>query len=224
MTKLSRRPIRAARAFLALPFLALTGAAVLVACAAPPAAMAAPEPAPIPKRWQLDIEPGPLRMAVVQTPGAGPRPYYYMTYKVINNSRSDLLFAPSFELATDDMTLLRSGRDVHVSVTNDLMERHANPYLEDQISIVGTLFRGPENAREGLVAWPMPAMFQSEVTVYCTGFSGETTTLELPNPVTGKPEKKLLRKTLELRYRLPGELSPAQGAELWPVSARWIMR
>lgn len=188
-----------------------------------PALGAAPEPAPIPKRWQLDAEVSHLRMSVVDLPD-GPRAFFFLTYKVTNNSPADLLFAPAFELATDDMAVLRSGRDVPVAATNIMLERLENPLLMDQISIVGTLLRGEENAKEGLVMWPVPALFQSEVIVYAAGFSGETTTLDLPSPVTGKLERKVLRKTLMLRYRLPGVLNPAAGADLEPVETRWIMR
>ena len=69
-----------------------------------------------------------------------------------------------------------------------------------------------------------PSLFQNELTVYCSGFSGETATMDVPNPETGKLERKVLRKTLELRYRLPGELVPASGGEYVPYSSRWIMR
>jgi hypothetical protein len=162
-------------------------------------------------------------MSVVNLPD-GPRAFFFMTYKVTNNSPTDLLFAPAFELATDDMAVLRSGRDVPVSATNVMLDRLENPLLMDQISIVGTLLRGEENAKEGLVMWPVPALFQSEVIVYAAGFSGETTTLDLPSPATGKLERKVLRKTLMLRYRLPGELNPTSGADLEPIETRWIMR
>lgn len=203
----------------ALSALAFVGLAPAV-----PSAMAlAPEPAPVPRRWQLEVETSALRMTVVNLPD-GPRAVLFMTYKVTNNSTSDLLFAPSFELATDDMAVLRSGRDVSVAVTNTLLDRLESPMIQDQISIVGNLLRGEENAKEGLVVWPVPSLFQNELTVYCSGFSGETATMDIPNPATGKVERKVLRKTLELRYRLPGELVPAAGGEYVPYSSRWIMR
>jgi hypothetical protein len=209
--------------FLSVSVLAV--AAVMAAFwAVPAAAKAAPEPAPVPLRWQLDIETSPLRMAIVDTPGGVPRSYFYMTYLVTNNSPRDILFAPSFELATDEGDLLRSGRDVPFAVTAAIMDRLANPLLEDQISIVGTLLRGEENAKEGAVIWPIPCHHCNEVIVYAAGFSGETATVEVQNPETGEAERLLLRKTLMLRYRIPGELDPAFGAPLRPYEARWIMR
>lgn len=59
----------------------------------------APEPDPVPRRWQLDVEVGPLRMAVVESEGPT-QAYFYMTYKVTNASGGDLLLAPALELAT----------------------------------------------------------------------------------------------------------------------------
>jgi hypothetical protein len=266
----SPRP-RPSRRLAALPVLALAAFAPGLNSVS---AAAAPEPAPIPRRWQLDVETSPLRATVVDLPGTGSRAYFYMTFKVTNNSTTDVLFAPAFELATDDMALLRSGRDVPVGVTNEIKNRLQNPLLEDQISIVGTLLRGAENAKEGLVIWPVPAEHQFEVTVYAAGFSGETATVEVPmaaattataplasaarvqpaptlpqparasatvpvaDPPAAKPgqpkgaaaaapsktEKKVLRKTLMLRYRLPGDLQPGRDAPMEPIESRWIMR
>jgi hypothetical protein len=211
------------RRLVALTALAVLGGSLSMV-AAPTAMALAPEPAPVPKRWQLEIETSPLRLTTVQLPGGEQRAYFYLTFKVTNNTATDLLFAPSFELATDELVVLRSGRGVTGAATAELIERMQNPLLMDQIDVVGTLLRGEENAREALVAWPMPATFQSEISVYCAGFSGETATVEVPDPVSGKTEKKLLRKTRELRFRLPGELSAAAGLELVPVEERWIMR
>jgi hypothetical protein len=217
------RPMRLTR-FLALPALTLglaAGASGLLSTARP--TMAAPEPSPVPKRWELSIQPGPLRTAVVNT-DAGPRAYFYMTYKVINNGTQDLLFAPTFELATDETgDPLRSGRDVPVAVTRAIVEMQDNQLLEDQISVVGTILRGPENAKESVAIWPVPQMKVSELSVYAGGFSGENATLELPD-ASGKVEKKILRKTYMMRFRMPGELSPGDGTEFKPFESRWIMR
>jgi hypothetical protein len=252
---LHARPIRG---LLAIPALALAAGALLVAPAAmTTSAAAAPEPSPVPKRWQLDLECSPLRWIVLDT-GQGPKPYFFMTYKVTNNSPVDLLFAPVFELATSDQDILRSGREVPVAVTNELLHRLNSPFLQDQISIVDNLLRGEENAREGLVIWPITTDHLNEVTVYAAGFSGETTTIEIPKvatapaaaqdaggamaskveanaaapmpaPSTGEgetatTEKKVLRKTLMLRYRMPGDLNPRSGGEFRPYETRWIMR
>ncbi len=67
----------------------------------------APEPDPVPTRWQLDLDISDLRVRTIQT-DEGPRPFFYLTYQVTNNAGEDILFAPRWELATDQGDLLRS--------------------------------------------------------------------------------------------------------------------
>jgi hypothetical protein len=136
--------------------LAAAAALVGLGLVASATAQAAPEPSPVPKRWQLNYEPGPLRLIYLDVGGERDRPFLYLTYKVTNNSGQDLLFAPSFELATSEGHLLRSGRDVPVEATRAILDALENPLLEDQIGIIDTLLQGPENAKQGLVVWPRP--------------------------------------------------------------------
>ncbi len=219
MISLFKRARSAARRTVATVCTA-TFVSILGALALGPAVIAAPEPSPIPKRWQLEIAPSALMTAVV-----GDKSYFFMTYRVTNNSSQDLLFAPSFELSTDDGTLIRSGRDVPLEATREIISRLADPMLEDQISIVGTLLRGPENAKVGVVIWPIPQQHLSEVSVFCAGFSGETATVEVPSATKpGQNEKKLLRKSHWLRFRMPGQIKPGTGESFTPDEARWIMR
>lgn len=183
-----------------------------------------PEPDPLPKRWQLDIEVGPLRVAKVEVEGQEPQVYYYMTYRVTNNSGQDLQFAPVFDLGTDEGELLRAGRDVPRAVRQELLKRLDSPLLEDQIAILGTILQGKENAKDGLVVWPVGDMDIDEVSVYAAGFSGETARIELKDPDTGELREIVLRKTLMVRYQIPGSLEMRGSEPLRPREERWIMR
>lgn len=198
-------------------------ATCLAATAAPLIAMA-PEPDPIPRRWQLDFEAGSLRTAVVEVDGVGPQTYFYMTYKVTNASGGDLLLAPAMELATDEGEVLRAGRDVPASVTREILSRLENPFLQDQTSIVGVILQGTENAREGLAIWPATDLDLSEVTVFAAGFSGETAPVEFKDPTTGEPSRVLLRKSLMLRFQTMGELTPGSATPLTLAESVWVMR
>lgn len=179
-----------------------------------------PQPDPVPRRWQLHIEPGPLRLATVNVPDTGPRAFFYFTYKVVNNSGQDLLFAPAFELANDRGMLRRAGRDVPLTVTRELMRRTENPFIEDQIAIIDQLLQGEENAKFGIVIWPADDFRAEEATIYAAGFSGETATVT--NPDTG--ETVTLRKTLMLRHTAPGTLVGQGHRPLTRTERRWIMR
>lgn len=190
----------------------------------PSHATAAPEPSPIPRRWQVDIETSPLRVILMNDAQGKLRPFFYMTYVATNNSVSDLLFAPMFELATDSGDVIRGGRDVPFSVTQSILTRINDPAVLDQIAIVGNLMRGEENAKQGVVIFAAPTLHLSELTLYAAGFSGETAAVEVPNPETGKMERKVLRKTLELTYRVEGDLTGGRLDPLTPFDRRWIMR
>lgn len=203
---------------------ALIAGVVLTGVSGSVSVSAAPEPSPIPRRWQFDAEFGPLRVVSIPSPEAGPRAYFYLTFKVANNTGHDRLFVPSFELATDSGKVYRSGRDVPVSVTRDILDRLSNPFLEDQITITDTLLQGRENIREGLIVWPAAELKLEQIKVYAGGFSGETATIEIPNAETGEKTKVVLRKTLALVYRPGGEIDPARAGELPLVSKHWIMR
>src|SRR6185503_14338474 len=121
---------------------------------------------------------------------------------------------------TDD-EVIRSGRGVPLEVTKKLIEGVQNSYVQDQISIIGQLLQGKENARDGIVIWPANDLNVEELTVYAAGFSGETATVETPDT----HQKMVLRKSLQRRYQISGELVGQTGKDI-PLAEpqRWIMR
>lgn len=181
--------------------------------------LAAPQPDVVPRRWEMQLEPGDLRATVVNTQD-GPVRVFYLTYTVANLTNEDLYLAPLFELATDDGDLVRSGRGVPAEVYAELLRRLRNPLLEDEIAIQGPLRQGREHTKHGLVVWLLPATDMDEVSVYAAGFSGETRAIERPD--TG--EKVILRKSRMLRHPVPGELDPAMSPTLRRTEDQWIMR
>lgn len=198
----------------------LLGACVLATSLAGPMAALAPEPEPVPRRWQLEIEPGELRMTTITLDKLGPRRFYSMTYKVINNSGQDLLFAPAFDLADGKGEVIRSGRDVPAAVTSQLLQDARNPYIQDQIGIIGEIRQGQENAKDGLIVWPANSLAPAEITIYVGGLSGETATVASPD---GK-SKFVLRKTLKLDFVAPGDLSTQANSAFTLQAKAWVMR
>lgn len=197
----------------------LAFAALIVA---PAAAPAAPEPAPVATRWEFTYENGPLRLAWIET-DEGPRPYFYLTYRVTNYWGSDLLFAPDVQLVTDTGEVQRSGQGVSASVTQAVLDMLDNPLIESQINILSTVLEGPEHARDGVVIWPAKDLDVDEVTVYFGGLSGEFDAYVVGRE-TDDPHRYTLRKTLMLRYSTPGELTNRGPRPLELVEERWVMR
>lgn len=185
----------------------------------------APEPDPVPTRWQLDVTPGPLR--VISLTADGERgAYLYFTYSVTNNTGEDLEFVPSFEMATDGGKVIPSGSGVDPRVTDALLARLEHPFLQDQIDILGPIQQGPENAKHGLVIWPLDSFTADEVRVFGAGFSGETDAIELLDTETGEMKRLVFRKTLMMRFATPGEIRvDLLGSRPFDVvERRWIMR
>lgn len=183
---------------------------------------AAPEPDPVPRRWQLDVEVGPVRVMTLNDREGNARGYLYMTYTVVNNSKEDLpLFAPSFEAAFGPQGKpLRSGRGVPAEITKQLKDSTQNQFMQDQIAILGPLMRGRENSKVGIVVWPLVDANATELTIFWSGFSGETAVVEKPDT----KEKVTLRKTLMTRYVVPGTLIGQKADPLVEAERRWIMR
>lgn len=209
------------------------GAAAVSSSAMAAAAITPPEPSAIPTRWELDLRVRPLRVVEMVVPGQGRQAFYFTTFLVTNNSTQpeyeNLFFAPMFELATDKGELIASGRGVPREVTQELLKRLRNPFLQDQISVIGPLQAGEEYAREGLVIWPVGRTDVNEVTVHFIGFSGETKTVQTRDAETGEPREVVLRKTYMLQYDAPGMLVDRRAASeggrvLRQRMNRWIMR
>jgi len=185
-------------------------------------AMMAPEPRPVPTRWEFSFEDGPLRLAWVET-GEGLRPFFYLTYRITNFWGQDLLFAPDVTLMTSDSQVLRSGRDVPSAVTEEIIRRLRNPLLESQINIVSTVLEGPEHARDGVVIWPASNLQVDEVTIFFAGLSGEYESYVVGRGSTD-PRRYSLRKTMMLRYATPGDFSQQGSRPFERIERRWVMR
>lgn len=180
----------------------------------------APEPEPVPRRWELQFDPGPLRIASVNVPDVGVRQYVYFTYRVTNNAGEDVFFAPSFDYSDGEGGVYRSGRDVPQAVTTRLLEVVQNRYIQDQVQIIGDILQGPAHAKDGLVIWPLVDTNPSEVVVYVTGLSGESKTIASPD---GK-DKFVVRKTMRMEFEAPGSLDGRGSQPLELKSRSWIMR
>jgi hypothetical protein len=218
---MARRTRRTRRALLlATPIAALALGLPWGAAVGTRPAVAAPQPDPIPRRWELDVEAGPLRATVVDDADGEPRAYFYLTYKVTNRSGQELYLAPLWELATDEGEIIRSGRNVTASVYEAIIERLRNPFMQDEIDIQGLLLNGREHQRQGVVVWPAENLGIDRVAVFGAGFSGETRSYIRPD--TG--ESVVLRKTLTLRHVVPGEIDPGLNPTLERVETQWTLR
>jgi len=208
-------------------WLAPLAAIALVVCSAGVSGMVfarPPEPDPIPSRWEFDIDLGKLRLAYVSDAQGETKAYFYLTYTVTNNTGEDRTFTPQFDLVVGEGDPRQSGLGVPPRVTETLKARLDNPFLEDQVEVLGTLLQGREHAKDSLAIWPAQDLISDELVVYATGFSGESKMITFEDPESGEEREFLLRKTLMVRYDAPGNLSRLGDRPLAARVKRWIMR
>ncbi|MEM7229218.1 MAG: hypothetical protein AAF432_10430 [Planctomycetota bacterium] len=175
------------------------------------------KPSSRPLRWELDFEPGDLRLFVDQSDGST---YLYFTYKVTNNTGQDRTWAPSFILYTDTGEIMKSGEGVPGRLNGELIDLLGNEFLEPQFKIIGDLFQGEGMAREGIVVWPIRDITINELKLFVAGVSGETA--RTVHPVTKAPI--ILRKTMQRNYILRGNALARGSKPAELVSTTWVMR
>ena len=202
-----------------------------------------PEPSPRPISWELDFKFLDPQRIEVQLPGTtAPEVYWYMVYTVTNRSERSQRFFPTFQLVTEDLRVVDTDMGVSMLVFDAIKERYrkTHQYLVPPTKAIGELLSGDDNARESVAIWRQADLSVNEFRVYVAGLSGETRFV--PNPVydPAKPEVQVdqrtgrervvnpkhftLRKTLEIRYNLPGSPEERLRAEPERVGIGWLMR
>ena len=111
--------------------------------------------------------------------------YWYMPYKVTNDTGADRLFVPEVTLTNDHGEILTAGRRIPPAVFNAVADRLANPLLESPDDVVGTLLQGRDFAKESVAIWPVSPLDIDEFTVFFAGADGEVR--PLVSPSTGEP-------------------------------------
>lgn len=212
--------------------LAIFSTAVLVS-----EAKTAPKPSPVPVQWELDFTWQQPKAIKVQLPGeAYPKLYWYMVYTVSNHTGTDQVFVPEFVLYTDTGEVLRAGKGVPSAVFDAVKKTVNDPLLRDTIGVAGRLLQGDDNAKTGVAIWPDFDPKAGTIDIFVGGLSGETAEVVLPDPIEVEQrdakgnvkmvtkEKAILTKTLQLRYRVPGEASARLTTNASLVSKDWVMR
>ncbi len=206
------------------------------------------QPSPTPVSWELEFKFLDPRRIEVQLPGSDkPETYWYMVYTVTNTGQRAQRFFPIFQFVTDDLKIYNMDVGISPLVFDAIKERHklTHKYLVHPTKAVGTLLTGDDNARESVAVWrdvDMPPSVNG-FRIYVAGLSGESRLVPNPKYDPKQPETRLvkdesgkdreepvnpkaftLRKTLELRYNLPGSPDARATVDAERGEMRWIMR
>lgn len=204
-----------------------------VAVCAARSTSAAPTPEHISSSWQLEFEFQDPQRLTLQLPGdKQPTTYWYVLYKVTNNTGKDVQFYPSFRLVTDSLKIVDGGADIHPRVYDTISARHTKeyPFFVTPSKTSGLLLQGKENARSSAVVFRMFDKQANNFTVYFSGLSGQIERVSNPTFDTSQKESTenqrffLLRRTLAVSYDLPGDRGTRSVARPIRKHREWVMR
>lgn len=195
------------------------------------ASLAAPEPAIVqgPYEWTVDVTFEHPQQIILQLSGdKEPRRYWYMIITLTNKTNHDVDFYPKCELMTDTFEIIPAGKDTSAAVFEQIKRRHQGryPFLESLEKTDNRILQGEDNMKDITVIWPDFDLQAKGIKVFIAGLSNETVAIDHPiaKDETGKPVKVYLRKTLELSYKLGGDVTFRSYAKLIYEGKDWIMR
>lgn len=205
----------------------------MVTCLSAGRALAAPGMPSVSMSWELTFEfHDPQRITLTLPGEMQPITYWYLLFKVTNETGSEVEFYPSFRLVTDTLQVVEGGANVNPAVYDAIAERHKGqyPFFAPPTEITGTLLQGEENARVSAAVFRMFDPTAARFTVYISGLSGDID--RIPNPATkpanpgssDAPRFFLLRRTLAITYDLPGDVHTRLEATPIRRSRTWVMR
>lgn len=184
------------------------------------AARAYEEPSVTSRSWQLEFTHDQPRTISVKLPDGSIQWFWYMAYKVTNNTGEEQLFVPEFVIATDAGDIINAGQNVPAGVWPVVANKLNNKLIESPAQIVGKLLQGEDYARESVAIWPVPAHDVDEMSIFVGGISGETATTT--NALTG--ESVLVRRSRMITYATPGSSPNPQDQPVKLVEETDVMR
>ena len=179
--------------------------------------------------WQVDFEvlvqPESLTLALPGWPA--PRTYWYILYRVSNNTPTEVEFYPYFELFTDTFRTVPGGIGPEEAVFEVIRQRYEDSYplLEPPNLVTGELLVGQDNARDSVAIFPQFDARANAVSLFVSGLSNETARVVSPviSP-DGTAKEYLLRKTLVLQYQVPGDPRNLENRAMIYRGLDWLMR
>lgn len=194
---------------------------------------AAPAADPFPKTWQLEFSFYDPQRISVRVPGESRETtYWYMLYRVNNQTGGEVQFYPSFRLVTDTLREVEGGADVNPIVYDAIFARHKRefPFLSLPGAVTGLLLQGEENSRSSVAVFREFDPEASSFTILVSGLSGDL--IRVPSPAFNPKEPEssvnvrffLLRRTLAIRYDVPGDVNTTPHAIPVRRGREWVMQ
>ena len=183
--------------------------------------------------WELKFSFSDPQRISLTLPGAPqPATYWYMLYTVENDTDRDVPFYATAELVTASLQVIKGGEQISPTVYDAIKARHkiTHPFMIDPSRVSGTLLQGEDNAKTSMVVFRQFNREDNAFSIYFSGLSGEIKQQPNPSFDARQPESKknprtfTLRKTLEIKYDLPGDETTRRLAKPIRRERGWVMR
>ena len=183
--------------------------------------------------WELKFSFSDPQRITLTLPGANqPATYWYMLYTVENDTDHDVPFYATAELVTASLQVVKGGEQISPTVYDAIKARHkiTHPFMIDPSRVSGTLLQGEDNAKTSMVVFRQFNREDNAFSIYFSGLSGEIKQQPNPSFDASQPESKknprtfTLRKTLEIKYDLPGDETTRRLAKPIRRERGWVMR
>jgi hypothetical protein len=180
-----------------------------------------PTPAPYRVAWEFDVKwSKPVRTVVYNVPGkTTPQVYWYLPFTVTNNTDQERLFTPVAEIAMRDGRIIRADRDIPGAVVEQIRKEQGNKFIETTLGAAGQLRIGPDQAKSVVAIWAEPQLRMGDFSILIAGLNGEYKHVK---DADGK--EVILRKTLQLDYKVVGDEIEANKDQVLELRSLWIMR
>ncbi len=204
---------------------------LFLVCAVAVVCFAAPKPAAVPRanEWTLDVIYEHPQQIIAELPGENKvRRFWYIILTLTNHTGREVSLYPRCELMTDSFQIIPAGKDVRGEVFERIRLRHQGkyPFLESLENADNKVLQGQDNARDIAIIWPDFDTKAKGVSLFIAGLSNETAAIDHPlkKDGRGRPVRVLLRKSLELKYKIGGDPVQRDAQELRFTEKHWVMR
>lgn len=175
------------------------------------------------QHWDFQFEfKTPRRVVTVDKDGAE-HAFWALVYTVTNNDKVARDFQPAATLFTD------TGRVAHDNLYPAVVEKVKADFrldeLADSVKMMGPLKAGQDEARDGVFVFPEVDPRMDEFKIFITGLSGEFIVKTIPAAKAGEaPKSIVLRKTLLLVFKFPGDEVDLSADKVHFAGQKWIWR
>ena len=115
-----------------------------------------PQPSKARVSWELKFAFQDPQRIVITLPGdVEPTTFWYMLYRVENDTGQDVPFFPTAELVTSSLQVTEGGDQISPTVYDAIRQKHnvTHPFLSVPGHVMGTLLQGEDNARTSMVVF-----------------------------------------------------------------------